>query len=62
MSTQPVANAWRDSGVAAASEKPWDQVQPPTDSTVFRWGWSAFSWAIWLNEPRKVPTSQLSPG
>ena len=43
MSMQEATNACRDAAVAAASEKYFEYVQPPSEISTFRFGYFALS-------------------
>ncbi len=45
----------RDASVAAASEKYLEYVQPPSETTTFRFGYFALSFFNWLKLPRSLP-------
>ncbi len=49
---QERTNFSREAGVAAASVKNFEYVQPPSETTTFRWGCLALSFLIWLKLPR----------
>ena len=56
------ANAARDSGVAATSEKYVESVKPPIDRSTFSPGCAAFSSRSWLKLPnRACPGSSATP-
>jgi hypothetical protein len=42
----------RDASVAATSEKYFEYVQPPSDTRILRFGFSALSFLSWLKLPR----------
>src|ERR1700712_3846831 len=53
MSMQEETNFCRLALVAATSEKYFEYVQPPIDSTILRFGFFAFSFLSWLNVPTR---------
>ncbi|GAA2428218.1 hypothetical protein GCM10010433_30220 [Streptomyces pulveraceus] len=55
MSMQEETNFLREASVAATSEKYFEYVQPPSETTILRFGWSFFSFFSWLKFPRSVP-------
>ena len=51
MSMQEETSALREASVAAASEKYFEYVQPPSDIRIFRFGCLALSFLSWLKLP-----------
>ena len=51
MSIQDETSFLRLASVAAASEKYFEYVQPPSENTIFNFGFFIFSFLSWLNVP-----------
>src|ERR1700710_1659033 len=52
VSMQELTNFLREASVAATSEKYFEYVQPPSDTSTFRLGYLAFSFLSWFRLPR----------